>query len=65
MADSQPVQVRVREAARLLSVHENTVYRWIKDGTLEATMLPGGRNLRVLRSSIDRFLTANKVEPEG
>ena len=44
-----------RQAARVLGVHENTVYMWLKDGTLKSTQrTPGGSHL-IPRSEIERL----------
>ena len=66
MAESnvRPVLYRVRDAMALLGVGETKIYEWIKDGTLDVVKV-GTRNLRVTAESIERFLAANKVEPEG
>jgi len=37
-----PRLVSSREAAAILGIHKETLYRWVKDGTLRATRI-GGR----------------------
>ncbi len=46
-------------AARILSVTDRTIQRWIKDGHLPATRLPGGRLLRIRRADVDALLGTN------
>jgi excisionase family DNA binding protein len=48
--------VNVREAARLLGVHENTIRNWVDDGRLSARRLPGSGYRRILVASIQRIL---------
>lgn len=38
--------VNIREAARLLGVHENTIRNWIRSGHLRAVVLPGPSGYR-------------------
>lgn len=45
----------VRETARLLGVHENTVRNWHKRGILKAIRLPGSGYRRFSRSQIERM----------
>ena len=46
MPDSRG-RLGVREAARLLGVHENTIRNWVDDGTLDAERLPGSGYIRI------------------
>ena len=48
---------RVGEAAKLLSVHNTTIKRWIQEGKLQAIKLPGG-HYRIPRGEILRILQA-------
>lgn len=41
----------VEQVSELLQVHYNTVYRWLKEGTLKGTRIQG--TLRVKKSDID------------
>ena len=45
----------IKEAAALLRLHPNTVYRMVNDGTLEAFRL--GRQWRIRPSAIEAFET--------
>jgi excisionase family DNA binding protein len=47
--------MNVRDAARALEVHENTIRNWVKEGRLADTRLPGSRFLRVERSAVERL----------
>lgn len=57
----RPLAVSVREAARLLSLGKDTVYRLVADGTLKKLPLDGP--VRVTAASIERLLElAEEVE---
>ncbi len=45
----------VRETARILGVHENTVRNWEKKGVLRAARLPGSEYRRFDRTEIERM----------
>ena len=47
--------VTVREAARLIGVHENTVRKWEERGIIRAIHLPGSNFRRVPSTEIDRI----------
>ncbi|MDN4521408.1 helix-turn-helix domain-containing protein [Mycolicibacterium austroafricanum] len=47
-----------QEAAVILRVTDRTIQRYIKDGHLAATRLPGGRLWRIRRSDVEKLLTA-------
>ena len=49
------------EVCRLLSVHERTVRRWIRSGTLRAVRLPGG--WRVAEADLRQFLDRRSTVP--
>jgi excisionase family DNA binding protein len=53
--------VSVREVARRLGVHPETIRRLIHDGRLEAIRI--GRVLRVESSELERFLARQRVKP--
>lgn len=49
----------VSEVARILRVDNTTVRRWVKQGTLEAIVLPHARErqaYRIKRETLDRVL---------
>lgn len=56
---TQPVMVRLVEAARLLDVSVATVRRWLADGTLRAIVIPG-KERKVDMASIDKLRQAKK-----
>lgn len=47
-----------QEVARILRVDDTTVRRWMKQGTLEAVVLPGiqRRGCRIKRETLDKLL---------
>ena len=55
--------IHVRSAAGLLSCTEKHIYDMIKDGRLEAVRL-GPRGLRVIKESVLKYVSENKVNPE-
>jgi len=46
----------VREVARLLHVHPNTLRRWSKDGRIKAYRITARGDRRFKREEIERFL---------
>jgi len=46
--------LNVRETARLLQVHENTIRNWADKGVLKSAKLPGARSHRFERSEVER-----------
>lgn len=55
MSTAAPTQLNVRETARRLGVHENTVRNWANRGLLRATRLPGSGYRRFDVADIDRL----------
>jgi excisionase family DNA binding protein len=51
--------VSVQRVARRFGVSENTVYRLIEEGRIEAHKI--GRQYRIPWQSLERFLNASKV----
>lgn len=47
----------VRETARRLGVHENTVRNWEKRGLLRAVRLPGSGYRRLVAEDVERLAT--------
>lgn len=54
-AESKDSLLTVKEAADYLKVHRGTLYRWNRQGQIEA-IRAGTRSLRFRRSALDRFL---------
>ena len=52
--------IRPQEAARLLKVSKWTIYRWIKEGRLQATKISKG-SLRIFISSVQQLIDEHKV----
>lgn len=46
----------VRETARRLGVHENTVRNWAREGVLPDSRVPGSRFLRFRAQDVDRLI---------
>lgn len=56
--DIQNEWLSVDEVAGMLRVTRRTIDRYIKDGHLPASRLPGGRLLRIRRSDVNALLDA-------
>jgi excisionase family DNA binding protein len=54
----------VLEVAEWARVHPKTVYRWIKDGKLEAIQF-GPRTFRIPEDAIGQFLNKNGYSKSG
>ncbi|WP_248763906.1 helix-turn-helix domain-containing protein [Pseudarthrobacter sp. SSS035] len=48
--------LNVRETAKLLNVHENTVRNWVRGGTLVSARLPGSSQHRFALEEVERLL---------
>jgi excisionase family DNA binding protein len=55
-----PELLTVNEVAALLRVHKNTLYKWIREGSIESLMV--GKTIRFRRDDIERLLAG---EPTG
>ena len=55
MVAKLPELLTVRQLADFLSVHEGTVRRWVRDGELPATKLPGG-GVRIAKGEVLELL---------
>jgi acetyl-CoA synthetase len=44
----------VQEIAKMLKVHEQTVFRWIREGKLDSVKI--GSNLRITQKQLDEFI---------
>jgi excisionase family DNA binding protein len=61
--------LNVRETARRLGVHENTVRNWVRDGILPTARIPGSRFHRFDARDVERLrqqrgATVSSIEPE-
>jgi excisionase family DNA binding protein len=52
---SDPKLLNVRETARLLGVHENTIRNWVRDGVLPSAKVPGSRFHRFDARDVERL----------
>jgi excisionase family DNA binding protein len=48
--------LNLKEAARILGVHENTLHNWEKRGLVRLIRLPGSRYRRVPATEVERLL---------
>jgi excisionase family DNA binding protein len=55
----------VEEIATRLSVHPDTVRRWIKSGELRAINLGARAGYRIPKSALDEFLQQRQEHPSG
>jgi excisionase family DNA binding protein len=67
--ESEPTFLNVRETAKRLGVHENTIRNWARDGTLTSARLPGTRSHRFDERDVDRLRrqrgqVVSTIEPE-
>jgi excisionase family DNA binding protein len=46
----------VEEVARRLTVHEETIRRWIRNGELQAIDLGGAAGYRISQGELNRFI---------
>lgn len=53
------------EVADAAKVTRTTVSRWVRDGSLPAIRLPGGRTLRFRRADVDALLAPVEPTTEG
>ena len=54
----------IREAAHVIGVHYNTVYRWLHDGTLRGVQV-GPRLWRIPRNEVKRMLELEDTEAQA
>lgn len=47
---------RPDEVARLLSLHRDTIYRWIRENKLDVYRLPGGQ-IRITKDAIIKIMS--------
>lgn len=53
-----------KEVAKLFGVNEDTVWRWIRNGALDALTLPNGR-VRITQEQLDAFLADGSARKRG
>jgi excisionase family DNA binding protein len=56
--DQEPLAYRIRDAARLLSLSERTVWQLVKDGKLPSRKV--GRVVLVTRSALEQFVNGKE-----
>lgn len=69
VAQAEPEFLSVRESARRLGVHENTIRNWIKTGVLTTARVPGSKFHRLDERDVERVrrqrgATVSSVESE-
>lgn len=52
--------LRPDEAAQLLNVSRWTIYRWVKQGQIEATKI-GRSSLRIFRHSLEKVINDKRI----
>ena len=57
--------LRTPEAARYLGVHEETIRRWAREGTIPAAKLGNRGGFRFKREDLDRFLEQRSTDAIG
>ena len=50
----------LKEAAKILKVHPNTISRWQKAGIITLTFLPIGNRPRIKKSELNRIMNSTK-----
>ncbi|MBJ7598188.1 MAG: helix-turn-helix domain-containing protein [Candidatus Dormibacteraeota bacterium] len=55
-AAAMPDWMTVAEACRYLKVSRATLFRYMRDGRLPFSQVPGGRGRRIKREDLDRLL---------
>ena len=53
----------IKEVAEMLKVAYLTVYRWVKDGKIEAYKL--GKEYRIKKTDIEKFVEGSKYQTES
>jgi excisionase family DNA binding protein len=53
---TEDVFLTVEDVAKRLSIHEETVRRWIRSGELEAIDLQGPAGYRISQAELNRFI---------
>ena len=66
MANDERLLIPLPEAARLLSIRPETIYRLVREGTIPAVQVnPGGRLLRVPMSALRQIATPKSTKVES
>lgn len=67
MADQSPLALRPREAAKLLSISERTLFEWCKHGLIPHRKIAVGKRAVVLFSvaELERWLAERSTSAEG
>jgi excisionase family DNA binding protein len=60
----QETYLTVQDVANRLSVHPDTVRKWIKTGELEAISLGGTAGYRITQAAVDKFVRERKFRPQ-
>ena len=63
--DVEPVLLRIRDAAAMLSVSERSIWQLVRAGDLPAIHPPGMRAIRILRHDVENLVERwhNHAEP--
>jgi len=56
MVESHTEILKLKEAARILGVHENTLRKWERKGLIRLIRLPGSRYRRVPATEVERLV---------
>jgi excisionase family DNA binding protein len=60
MVASVPELLTVKQVAGILQVHEQTVWRYLREGTLPSVRL-GRRVVRIARNDLDAFIASRRT----
>ncbi len=55
-SETQPVLLRIRDAAAMLSVSERSIWQLIRAGDLQAIHPPGMRAIRIARHDVENLV---------
>jgi excisionase family DNA binding protein len=58
MNNIEPIYYTIEEVAKILKVHENTIYNWVESGKLQAIKI--GNLWRIPRESLPQVVENNK-----
>ena len=54
--------IGVREAAKRLNVHENTIRNWVQEGVLTNAKIKGAHAIRLVRVEVDALVAGRHTE---